>query len=189
MEKIVRSISIWCGQRVTLEEGEQEYMEYGLYLFIDTVWKYILIMTMGAMFGALLETVIIMVEIAIYRIFAGGYHSKTSFGCFFYIGCVCFASIIFGTVTSQYLSVNIGMVMYCIVGGMIWKYVPLQSEKNPIKSNKDIRLRKCFSLILVGICLLLFHLVETKIGFILLYGLLIETSCIYIETKRRGARG
>jgi Membrane protein putatively involved in post-translational modification of the autoinducing quorum-sensing peptide len=125
-------------------------MEYGLLCAIDEITKLIPYFIIFWFFSVQKYYIIILIFFAPIRLFTGGYHAKTYWGCFF-ITFVIFSLIItigkylsFNTIT-LILSLVVSFILVCI-------YAPVDNINKRIK-NKERKLKLKYFSIIITFCL------------------------------------
>lgn len=129
--------------RSDLNESEIETIKFGLECLISELSKFVTYFFIFMMLSMTMEYIVAFLFLCIPRLFAGGYHSKTYWGCFFV------------TFIAFCLAVFIGRMFYF---GFIWRafimvfsftltifYAPVDHLNKPIISEKRRKLFKFYS--------------------------------------------
>lgn len=175
----------WCKNYLELTDLEIETVKYGLELIIGTTIKYIILLFIGYVFHKTTEFILILVIMATFRIFAGGVHRKTSIGCFMYMLCVCMASVYLSMFSTVLAYEEIAIIGYMWILFIVFKYVPLQSLNNPIDDCKVLRAKKVGAIICVLGNILMFTVFCQDRRWICMYPLIIESTTLMVESKKR----
>lgn len=81
-EYIARKIARWSiGEEYSPESDECQIIEYGILLTIESVYKTLILISLGVLFDMIVETIVFLCVFCGLRSCAGGIHMKTSFGC------------------------------------------------------------------------------------------------------------
>ncbi|SHJ60676.1 accessory gene regulator ArgB-like protein [Tepidibacter formicigenes] len=81
IEIICNKISLYFKKELNMEEEDREVIEYGLFAVIGSIFKIIMLIILGFIFGILKYILILSFSFALFRIFSGGVHSSTYKGC------------------------------------------------------------------------------------------------------------
>lgn len=181
-------ISVWCGKHMEIDEAEEKVIAYGLGMLLDTLLKYLLLLLAGVLLHRQLEILITLISIGVFRCFAGGYHSRTSSGCFLYMLAVCSVSVT-AAVCSAGLPLFLCYSGYLIVLLLVWRCAPLASAKNPFTDAAAVRRKKRGAMLVVLCSMLAAALLHNSISFSFFYPLMIEAivicGCTIIRTLKR----
>ncbi|WP_300382278.1 accessory gene regulator ArgB-like protein [Clostridium sp.] len=152
-EKIACNLKI----NLNLDEDKYEVISYGLYAFIHMTLSIVFVILFGAIFGVVIESLLISLTAAILRKYSGGAHASKELSCTI-IGVI--VSII-PAIALENSSINIkntmliSFLVFVVASYLIYKLAPVDSPNKPIKSEKKIRRLKKGSLITLGIYMIL----------------------------------
>lgn len=82
LNRIVKKISRYFCKNNIIDKEDIEIYEYGLVILISTVLETISVILISIFLDKLLATVIFLISFIALRVFAGGYHAKTSGRCY-----------------------------------------------------------------------------------------------------------
>ncbi|MBZ9633222.1 accessory gene regulator ArgB-like protein [Clostridium sp. FP1] len=141
---IVKKISETNSQFTDLELKK---MEYGLLCFFDEVTKIIPYYIIFYLFSLQQYYVVVFVFFCPIRLFSGGFHSKTYWGCFF-ISFVTFCVII---TIGKYISINtITSILVLIISVLlVCIFSPVDNINKRIKSRERRKKLKNFSVVTI----------------------------------------
>ena len=81
IHKISGAITKWLVKAGAISEEDKELYEYAAFSFLFTLLPLALVLILGAVFGMLLEGVLLILPFMLIRKFSGGYHLKSSVVC------------------------------------------------------------------------------------------------------------
>lgn len=125
---------------------ELKKMEYGLLCILDEITKLIPYFIIFWLFSLQEYYLVVLIFFCPIRLFTGGYHAKTYWGCFF-ISFAIFSSII---VIGKYISFDIIILMLSLIISFILVciYSPVDNINKRIKSKEQRMKLKYFSIII-----------------------------------------
>jgi len=168
-------------QMPDVDDERAEIIDYGLHLVIGEIPKTFIFIAIAALLGVLKEFFITVLVIFPYRIFSGGVHLKTHFGCIFATSLM-YCGIAF--VSQFYLFSNeikyILIPLVWIFGMIMCKlYAPADTEKVPILRKKDRRIKQIVSYIILTITLVIGTIINDYIiSNIIILGMFIQSIMI-----------
>lgn len=141
-ERITISLLKRLNKYYNMDEYDMEYIFLGLYLIAELVTKSCLLLITSMIFGLTKEVFIMTIMFLLIRFFSSGIHMKSSISCtiislIFYLGGSFIAERLL-------LSNNICLIILVILGSIIVKYSPADTEKRPIlgaEKRKALQLR------------------------------------------------
>jgi len=123
---------------IATDETKLEQIEYGIYMAISEIVKIAAILIISAFLNIIPYTLTAMVVFGTHRVFIGGFHAKTHWGCF-----LLYAGIVLGTIfVSFHLNINmiiLCMLIYPICMLIAYKYAPADIANKPVASKKQRR--------------------------------------------------
>lgn len=141
-ERITVSLLKRLNKYYNMDEYDKEYIFLGSYIITELVTKSCLLLTTSMIFGLTKEVFIMTIMFLLIRFFSSGIHMKSSLSCtiislIFYLGGSFIAERLL-------LSNNICLIILVILGSIIVKYSPADTEKRPIlgaEKRKALQLR------------------------------------------------
>lgn len=134
-----------------ISKEEEEIYIYGFELLFTTVVSVLSMLGISLAAGCFYEGCLFMLAFFVMRVFAGGYHADTHWGCFlitnmaFVIGLSC--SILLSRIPR-----GIGGVVLFLSSWYIWKKAPMTHPNQPLTEVKRIRNQKNIQ---ISICLII----------------------------------
>ncbi|MBU3146385.1 accessory gene regulator B family protein [Clostridium sp. CF012] len=136
---------------------ELKKMEYGLLCLFDEVTKIIPYYIMFCLFSLQQYYIVVFMFFCPIRLFSGGYHAKTYWGCFF-ISLVNYWIMI---IVGKYITINAIISIIVLTGSVLLVYIfsPVDNINKRIKSGERRKKLKYFSVVvtvlLSGLCYLI----------------------------------
>ncbi|WFD09530.1 accessory gene regulator ArgB-like protein [Tepidibacter hydrothermalis] len=136
IENISNKISCYFQDQLNVDEDDREVIEYGLFVIIGDIFKFITLAILGLIFGVLKYALIICITFGFFRKFSGGVHATTYKACMtismiLFIGSSLVIDLIKDKLNCYNFTVVIGLiVMYSIY--MIIRFVPQDTPNRPI---------------------------------------------------------
>ena len=81
MKKLAYLISVWSQKKLELSEEEFQITEYGMEIFLDGIFKLLVILGTGAVLGRSAECAVFLAAFCGLRYWAGGVHCRTAGRC------------------------------------------------------------------------------------------------------------
>lgn len=120
----------------TLSEDEREIYLYGYQMLMEFCINIITSIIIAVIFNAYIIVIVFTLSYLLLRGYIGGYHAKTSVGCFSMSACVLIIAVvavkgIIGTEISKFILL-VEIMLYPIIS----RKVPIPSENKPITENE-----------------------------------------------------
>lgn len=115
--------------------------QYGFNLLIRKILHIFMILLLGIMCRRFGSTVVFLIAYASIREYAGGYHAKTSIGCYFCTGIVTFFSILLFYMF-EYIALPKVFVILSICAIIIGVLAPQETVNRPLEPEELIMYRK-----------------------------------------------
>lgn len=141
MRRLAYRISIWNQKKLKLSEQERQVTEYGMEIFLDGIFKLLVIFGVGVMIGKTVEFAFFLATFCGLRCWAGGIHCKTAGRCTAAMVLICLAGLS-GKWMLERLGAGMTMLIWlgCILILMI--KAPGETGKNGYFSEAERRQRK-----------------------------------------------
>lgn len=141
-------------------ELQLKKMEYGLICTFDEITKLIPYFIVFWIFSIQNYYLIALIFFCPIRLFSGGYHARTYWGCFFMSFLIFCAIILFG----KYLTINhyilALLLLTCFI--LICIFSPVDNINKKIKSKKRRKKLKYYSIIITLILIIICYLIPDK---------------------------
>ncbi len=183
IEHASNKIGSKISSNLNLDKDTEEIIAYGAFAVLQILWSFLCVVILGAIFNVLMESIIIVLTIAIFRKYSGGIHANSPNKCAIFgaIICIIMALIVKNiNVSFNLMFISIFILVYMYSYYTIYKFVPVDTKSKPIENiDEKLRLKKCSFLVisillLVEILLILLYLKYNNITLIY-YG-----SCVMI---------
>lgn len=136
-QRIADMVTAWSlGADVDKNSDRFQIVSYGILLMIETIYKVMVLMILGAIIGAFPETLAFLTGFSGLRKNAGGIHMKTSAGCMLSVVFLWFITI---RCSTTYIFPWLYVVLFFVTLVLVAIYAPCDTANNPIT---DIKLRK-----------------------------------------------
>ncbi len=175
IERISNKIGSKISGNLNLDKDTEEIIAYGAFAVLQTIWSFLCVIILGAIFKVLIESIIIVLTIAIFRKYSGGIHANSPNKCAIFGAIVCAVmALIVKNINIRFslLTILIFILVYIYSYYTIYKFVPVDTKSKPIdNSDEKLRLKKCSFLVismllLIDILLLLLYLKYNNITLI-----------------------
>ncbi|HBR02726.1 MAG TPA: hypothetical protein DD738_08950 [Ruminiclostridium sp.] len=119
-----------------VKEEDREIYVYGFEAMLSTVVNTVIVIAIGIFAGLLSQTLVFLISFAVLRVFCGGYHAKTHFGCIFTF------LVLYGLamVSAAFIPLQYAAALSCFIGAVstlfIFKYAPIEHKNRPILDNE-----------------------------------------------------
>lgn len=135
-------------------------MEYGLTCFYDEITKFIPYFIIFWIFSLQKYYIVALIFFCPIRLFSGGYHAKTYWGCFFISFIVFFMIIICG----KYLIINSMIILLLLIVSLIFILIfsPVDNVNKRIKSEERRIKLKRYSILIIFILIIACYFIPNK---------------------------
>jgi len=139
---------------------ELKKMEYGLSCFFDEVTKIIPYYILFYLFSLQRYYIVIFVFFCPIRLFSGGFHAKTYWGCFF----ITFVTFCVMIIIGKYITINILTSILVLIISILLVYIfsPVDNINKRIKSKERRKKLKYFSVVTTFLLSLLCYIIPNK---------------------------
>lgn len=160
MNNIVNSIILMIKGNNQYADIELKKIEYGLYCLIDEFTKFIMFAILFCSLSLFSQFLIIIVFLCPIRIFAGGFHNKTYWGCFFFSLCQLLMIFAIDKVCDITLSIKIILLVASCI--LIFVLSPVDNINKPIISQNRRNKMKYISIALTIILSLVIFIIPSQ---------------------------
>lgn len=129
-------IAAWLIRQKAISTDERELYSYAVHCLFSLLYPIIFASVIGAIFGMVLEAIIMIMPFIIVRKFSGGYHADS------FYKCLIISSAVIGIVLviSRYIANGIILnIIYIIASILLMIFSPMDSENKRLDSDE-----KCF---------------------------------------------
>jgi len=163
------------------EQGDLEVYEYGFILLLKKLFHIVTILAMGWLANELVNVAIFLLVYICIREYSGGYHSKSSLGC--YICTVVIISLAIAFFKLELFHPWIVLLILVICGVLIWFFSPQEAENKPLEFGEIQRYRKRTRIYLITfeIIALILHILLPTLEKGIVCALLIQSIMLLIS--------
>ena len=177
--RISKKIARWC--YAGTQTGDVEITAYGIEVLLDTLTKLLAFILIAIIIGCLQEMLIVLMIFSSLRYFAGGFHMRSSLGCFLSMFIIFGLSIVIERISIFYQIVipkGILVLVLLVLVGFVFLYAPSATVNNPIKDYRVAQKKKLYSVILSGFFSLIIWYVPNNVKFLVLAPFICEVITI-----------
>lgn len=153
IEHASNKIGSKISSNLNLDKDTEEIIAYGAFAVLQILWSFLCVVILGAIFNVLMESIIIVLTIAIFRKYSGGIHANSPNKCAIFGAIICIImALIVKNINVSFNLMFISVYMYSYY--TIYKFVPVDTKSKPIENiDEKLRLKKC-SFLVISILLL-----------------------------------
>ncbi len=152
----VRITEIWCDSNVITESDKEEYM-YGLELLISTTINLFCLILISFLFGKQQLLIPYLLSFIPVRLFAGGFHAKTHWGCVTFTSVLYSLTLLFVHIIPTRASFQVGYIIALFSLVVIHSLAPVAAVNKPLTTEEHKVFRKVSQTI--SLCILMLALV------------------------------
>ncbi len=138
-----------------LDDVKAKKIRFIFKCFYYTITKLVIILLLSILFKTLLTTSIMCLSFIVLRAFSGGIHAKNNYICWvitLLLFCIIPAISPYVIIPNIIYNISFPILVICY---FIWS--PNDTKKRPIKTMKEVYIKKIVSLITIGILSILIH--------------------------------
>ncbi|ADU74015.1 accessory gene regulator B [Acetivibrio thermocellus AD2] len=140
LKKLCENITNVIKERVKdIDDEKAEIINYGLYLWIADIIKLAIIFTAACLLRVFKLAVVFVVCFGLLRVFAGGSHAKTFWGCLLTNSAITFGSVYLSLLLSSIKPIFLFMLVMPFCAVVLYLYAPADHENKPVVSKKQKR--------------------------------------------------
>lgn len=159
---MVEKISQLLAEKIVLnigQEEDQEIYEYGLQIFLNTLFSISIVLVLSILIKEFCGTVIFLISYCSIRLYAGGLHADTNNKCMMiFVGGYVIASIITQNIE---ITLNAGIIIILLLFNVcIGFWAPVDALNNPVPIQKRSIMRKrasLISIIITGVTIIMLY--------------------------------
>ncbi|MBQ4530920.1 MAG: accessory gene regulator B family protein [Lachnospiraceae bacterium] len=130
LNRVTEHIVTYLVQQGVIESEQREIYFYGFHRgFVDGI-NIISLILISLFFGQLLEAVVFIIAFRLLRSYAGGYHAKTQWHCYF----LTMFTIVTALSIIKYINVSmiVSVALWMLSGVIIFLWSPVEAENKPL---------------------------------------------------------
>lgn len=168
----------------SISENDKSFYQYGFEITLSTVLNVVLILTISAALGSIIEGVIFLITFITIRHLTGGYHAKSYFSCNFWFS-ICFISLeLLFNYTYDKITITFSAVMIGLCLLIIAIRCPVENTNKKIPSENRLKL-KVWAILLAavyGFFALFLQVLSNKYGVFIVYTILLVAILVIVAT-------
>ena len=135
-----KKIVHWLKEKNVIGDNELEICEYGIALILIILMELLPILVLGFLYNEICGILACVTAFSILRRYAGGFHSKTIWGCFF----ISETFLIVIILIIHYLTVskNLLIELWVMCGMLLWLFAPIENDNKELNYKEKNRYRK-----------------------------------------------
>lgn len=186
ISKLAKGTACFFVDNKIIEVEDSEVYAYGIELLLSTIFNLIIAIIIALISNEFIPCVINLTAFVTIRMYAGGYHADTHWGCMLTLVCVLSAFILiiktFSTATIRFLS----PILWVLSVLILYKFAPVEHPNKPISEKKKMKLRKksLISFFVWTIFCIIFYFFKSEICFYSVTGIF-TLNCAMIAEKIR----
>lgn len=170
-----------------VSDAERDIYVYGFELLFTTLFSTISILAAAVFMEKITEAVIFIAVFFVIRMFSGGYHANTHWGCFFITNAVFFVSLAL-TDRMEGFSTFVRITLFLAAAVFIWIFAPMVHPNQPLtpeKFSKNRRLTHICLFMTIVMTVLLYALDYRRLAVSVGSALMMVCMMMIIKQKRR----
>lgn len=124
-----------------IPEDERDIYVYGFELLFTTLFSMLSILAAAICMGKIAQACIFIGVFFVIRMFSGGYHANTHWGCFLITNAVFFISMGMAGMLER-IPASVQNVLFLAAAAFIWIYAPVVHPNQPLTPEKIYKNRK-----------------------------------------------
>lgn len=148
-----RITELWCDSEVISESDREEYI-YGLELLISTAINLFCLILISFLFGKQQLLLPYLLSFIPVRLFAGGYHARTHWGCVTFTAALYSLTLLFVHIIPARASFQVGYVIALFSLAVIHSLAPVAAINKPLATEEHKVFRKVSQTISLSILLI-----------------------------------
>lgn len=157
VHKLSERISSWINRELKIEGIELVKLQYGLEVYLTDLVKMVPILILMILHQIFFEAMITLMAFNCIRSKAHGVHASTSAKCLI----MSISFFVYGVIIVKYISLSCTelMIIAALIGSVLFKYAPSDSENNPLigaakrkKLKKETMIRMIALTAVIAVC-------------------------------------
>lgn len=183
ISKLAKSTACFFVNNKIIEAEDSEVYAYGIELLLSTIINLAVAIIIALSANEFIPCFINLTAFVTIRMYAGGYHADTHWGCTFTLSCILVIFILIIKKVSL-ISMRISApIMWFLSALILLIFVPVEHPNKPISEKKKIKLRKksLISFFIWTIFCIIFYFVKSEICFYAVTGIFTLTCAMIAE--------
>lgn len=142
ISEISKRTAGFLSKNMIIETEYEEVYAYGIEILLSTILNFIVALTIALISHEFVACLLNLTAFVTIRIYAGGYHADTHWGCMTTLVGVLLIFIFVIKVISLKLMMILSPILLIISAVVIFKYAPVEHPNKPLSEKKKLKLRK-----------------------------------------------
>ena len=147
MDKWIHSVVVDGIKKGKITENEAEIYEFGYTLMIEKLYIFLISVVIAIVLDAVWEVFTLCIAFIPLRVYSGGYHAKSRWGCMMLSG----AFLIFGVIIARRIKAILNVCGFIIVelvcGIILIKYAPVDVKQRKLSDSEQCYFKKISTII------------------------------------------
>ncbi len=163
----------FLSENMIIETEHKEVYAYGIEILLSTILNLIVALTIALISHEFVACLINLTAFVTVRIYAGGYHADTHWGCMTTLIGVLLIFIFVAKFISLELIMILSPILLIISAVIIFKYAPVEHPNKPLSDKKKLKLRRkaLVSLSIWVLFCICFYFIKTEFTFYAVSGI------------------
>lgn len=142
ISEISKRTAGFLSKNMIIETEYEEVYAYGIEILLSTILNFIVALTIALISHKFVACLLNLTAFVTIRIYAGGYHADTHWGCMTTLVGVLLIFIFVIKIISLKLMMILSPILLIISAVVIFKYAPVEHPNKPLSEKKKLKLRK-----------------------------------------------
>ncbi|MDR1328611.1 MAG: accessory gene regulator B family protein [Oscillospiraceae bacterium] len=155
MEKTANRIASFFIAQGAAEEDDRDIYVYGLTIGLSTAQNILLTALVGFLLGVPLKALAFILPFAVTRLFAGGAHAKTAWGCAVSSAAILASALLLIRFTPETAQTPATLGLLTVSAALVFLFAPAEHPNRPISPRERATFRRrsrAIALVTAGIC-------------------------------------
>jgi accessory gene regulator B len=155
MEKAANRITSFFIAQGAASEDDRDIYVYGLVIALSTAQNILVTAVIGLLLGVPLKALAFILPFALTRLFAGGAHAKTSWGCVIASAAILASALLLIRFTPLSAQTPAALALLASSVTLVFLFAPAEHPNRPISPRERVIFRRrsrVFALIIAGLC-------------------------------------
>lgn len=183
ISKLAKGTACFFVDNKIIEVEDSEVYAYGIELLLSTIFNLIIAIIIALISNEFIPCFINLTAFVTIRMYAGGYHADTHWGCMLTLVCVLSVFILIIKTFSIAMIRILSPILWALSVLILYKFAPVEHPNKPISEKKKMKLRKksLISFFIWTIFCITFYFVKTEVCFYAVTGIFTLTCAMVAE--------
>ena len=182
ISKLAKGMACFFSDNKIIAAEDSEVYAYGIELLLSTIFNLVVAIIIALISNEFIPCFFNLTAFVTIRMYAGGYHADTHWGCMLTLVCVLSVFIFISITTMSILS----PILWILSAIILFRFAPVEHPNKPISEKKKMKLRKksLISFFVWTIFCIIFYFFKSEICFYSVTGIF-TLNCAMIAEKIR----